>query len=98
MLEVPPSMVDGLGGSSVHVVALPGKALVVAVGLVEVYRLTQVHVVDRGLRRFFGLFPRAHARVSTRLRGLIVEYGVILGVGVGVIGGGGSGMGALRLG
>ena len=95
---MPPSMVDSLGGSSMHVVALPGKALMVAVGLVEVYRLMQVHVVDRGLRRFFGLFPRAHARVSAWLWGLVVEYGVILGVGVGVIGGGGSGMRALRLG
>ena len=95
---MPPSMVDGLWGSSVHIVALPGKALMVAVGLIEVYRLTQVHVVNRGLRHFLRLFLGSHAQVSARLWGLVVEYGVILRVGVGVVGGSGSGMGALRLG
>ena len=73
-----PSMVDGSWGSSVHIVALAGEVFVVLVGLIEVDRLTQVHVVDCGLRRFFRFFPGAHARVSARLRGLIVEYGVIL--------------------
>ena len=96
---MPPSMVDGPWGSSVHIVALAGEVLMVLVSLIEVDRLAQVHIVDCGLRRFFRLFPGAHARVSARLWGLIIEYGVILGVGVGVgvVGSGGSGMGALRL-
>ena len=97
VLEMSPSVIDGLRGSSVHVVALPGKALVVAVGHIEVYRLAQVHVVDRGLGEFFGLFPGAHARISARLRGFVIEYRVVLGAGVGVVVGSGSGVGAHRL-
>ena len=93
-----PSVIDGLWGSSVHVVALAGKVFMVAIGFVEVYRLLQVHVVDCGLWCFFRLFPRAHARVSARLWGLVVEYRVVLGAGVGIIVGGGSGVGAHRLG
>ena len=71
-------MVDGLRGSSVHIVALAGKALMVLVGFVEVDCLTQVHIVDGGLRWFFWFFARSHTRVSARLRGLVVEDGVIL--------------------
>ena len=92
-----PSVVNGSWGSSVHVVTLSGEVLMVAVGLIEVDCFTQLHVIDCGLWQFFRLFPGAHARVSARLRGLVIEYRVVLRAGVIFVGDGGSGMRAHRL-